>query len=52
MCLVMMHSEDLEDHNIALKCLKDCEDWCLEEGVNDLAKNAAFQLKYAIIHKD
>ena len=42
MCLVMTHSEDLEDHDITLKCLKDCEDWCLEESVNGLANAAAF----------
>ena len=48
----MMHSEDLEDHDIALKCLKNCEDWCREQGVNDIANNVASMLKYAIIHKD
>ncbi len=40
MCLVLMHSEDIEDHDLCLKSLQESKEWCNEEGVEDMAKLA------------
>ena len=45
-----MHSEELPDHELMLKSLLDLEAWCKEDGIEELAKSAAYYHKFGLDH--
>ena len=52
MCLILMHSENMEDQMICLKSLQELKEWSLQEGVDDMAKAADQYYKFGLSHKD
>ena len=52
MCLILMHSEILEDHDLCFKSLQELEEWSREEGLEDWVKTAGQFQKFEISHKD
>ena len=40
MCLVLMHSEIMEDQIICLKSVQALKEWSQQEGVDDMVKAA------------
>ncbi len=47
-----MHSENLADHDLCLKSLEELEEWCKQDGVEDMAKLAGNYHKFELSHKD
>jgi uncharacterized protein (DUF924 family) len=41
MCLILMHSENIEDQMTSLKSFQELEEWSKQEGINDMAKTAS-----------
>ena len=50
MCLTLMHSETLEDHDLCLKSYKELEDWSKKEGVEGFVKTAGGFIEFALKH--